>query len=272
MGYKRKLVAATSDPYPDGTIRPPEELEAAVKRRRHVPLTLGHPPSIIGADGKPKPGPVPEHLLLGDVEYSYDKEGKRKIANTTFFTEYFHRLPKYMQDKVVNFDPLPLSEGFEHGWRDEKTIIDIMPHHLGVLVDKEPLCPLTACGVNVRMESGSSYRYEQRAEATEDELKMSKEPEPDPVEGLRQDVKKLTEMFLESIKPKEEPKEPVVVEHEVVQEPPQEEPEPVRAPAPVEPVREPIPASVPVPDDFERDPLTGGIVFSGKPHDRSKKK
>ena len=104
MGYKRKIVAATSEPYPDGTIRPPEELEAAFKRRSHVPLTLGHPPSIIGPDGKPKPGPVPEHLLLGDVEYSYDKEGKRKIANMTFFTEYFQRLPQHIRDKVVNLD------------------------------------------------------------------------------------------------------------------------------------------------------------------------
>ena len=270
MGHKRKLVVATSEPYPDGTIRPPEELEAAVKRRRHIPLTLGHPPSIIGADGKPKPGPVPEHLLLGDIELYYDREGKRQLANTTFFTEYFHRLPKFMQDKVVNFDPLPLSAGFEHGWRDEKTIIDIMPHHIGVLVDKEPLCPLTTCGVNVRMESGSNYRYEQRTEATEDKMSMTETPEPDPIEGLRKDVEKLTKMFLESIKPKEEPK-PVVVEHEV-EEPTQKEPEPVRAPPPIEPVREPIPASVPKPDDFERDPITGGIVFSSDPHGRRKKK
>lgn len=266
MGLKRRLVIANSDPYTDGTVRPPEELEAAVKRRREVPLTLGHPPR----DSRG----IPEHLLLGKVEYSYDKSGKRQIGDVTFFDEYWERLPKELQDRVVNMESVPISPGFNFDGADQQTIRKIVPDHLAVLIDGGPLCPLDTCGVNVRMESGSDYRYEQKTESTEDDMKIPKPVEKTETQELRDDIRELRELFIESMKPKEEP---VVVEHEVkagppvlqAEIPPQKEPEPVRASAP-EPVRE-TPASVPVSDDFERDPVTGGIVFSGK-HDRSKKK
>jgi hypothetical protein len=260
VGKKRKIVAAVSTPYPDGTIRPPEELEAAVKRRRHIPLTLGHPPSINGV-----PGPIPEHLILGDVELQYDATGGRQLATTTFFDEYIERLPEHIRAKVVNDLPFPISQGFEHSWRDEHTLIDIVPHHMAVLLDERPLCPLDTCGVNVRQETGLSYRYEQRAEATEEALDMSEQPKPDPIEGLRKEIADLKELFIESLKPKEQPAQaPVVVEHEepVKQEaePPERPPQvPVRAPV-GEPVRS-VPASVPsAGDGLERDPLTGGII------------
>lgn len=260
MGIKRRFVIANSDPYTDGTIRPPEELEAAVKRRREVPLTLGHPPR----DSRG----IPEHLLLGKVEYLYDKEGQRQLGDTTFFNEYWSRLPKELQDRIINLESVPISPGFNFEWKGDKTIINMVPDHLAVLIDEKPLCPLDTCGVNVRMESGSNYRYEQRTESTEDDMKMSKPVEKTETQQLRDEIRELRELFIESMKPKEEP---VVVEHEaekIAETPPQKEPEPVRAPAP-EPVRE-TPASVPVSDDFERDPVTGGIVFSGK-HGRSKK-
>jgi hypothetical protein len=273
VGKTRKLVAAHTGPYPDGTIRPIEELEAAVKRRRHVPLTLGHPPSINGV-----PGPIPEHLLLGDVEYQIDRERGIEIANTTFFDEYFDRLPEHIRQKVVNLEPVPISQGFEHGWREPNVLSDIMPHHLAVLLDEKPLCPLDKCGVEVavRAESGLQFRYEQRAEATEEALDMSEQPKPDPIEGIRKEIAELRELFIESLKPKEQPaqeapvavarEEPVKQEAEAPQRPP---PETVRAPV-GEPVRS-IPASVPsAGDGLERDPITGGIIQRMvKKHDRS---
>lgn len=266
MGIKRRLVIANSDPYTDGTVRPPQELRAAIKRRREVPLTLGHPPR----DSRG----IPEHLLLGKVEYLYDEKGQRQLGDTTFYDEYWDRLPKELQDRVVNLKSVPISPGFSHEWGDENTIINMVPDHLAVLIDEKPLCALDVCGVNVRMESGSNYRYEQRAESTEDELKIPKPVEKTETQELRDEIAELKGLFLESLKPKEEP---VVVEHEVANPPDlqkpaeipaQKEPEPVRAPAP-EPVRE-TPASVPAKDDMERDPVTGGIIFTGK-HDRSKK-
>ena len=261
MGIRRRLVIANSDPYTDGTIRPPEELRAAVKRRREVPLTLGHPPR----DSRG----IPEDLLLGKVEYLYDEEGQRQLGDLTFFTEYWDRLPKELQDRVTNLESVPISPGFNFDGTDEKTIRKIVPDHLAVLIDKKPLCPLNICGVNVRMESSSNYRYEQRTESTETDIELSKPVEKTETQKLREDIAELRRLFIESVKPKEE--EPVVVEHEVEAETVQQvEPEPVRAPAP-EPVRN-TPASVPATDDFERDPMTGGIIFSAKPkHDRSKK-
>jgi len=268
MGVKRKIITATSEPYPDGTIRPPEELAAAVKRRRHVPLTLGHPPTINGT-----PGPIPEHLLLGDVEYQYNDEGKVQIGNLTFFDEYLSRLPEHVRAKVVNLEPIPVSQGYEHGWRDERTLVDIVPHHLAVLLDEKPLCPLNICGVNVRQESGLSYRYEQRAEATEETLTMAEEPTPDPIEGLRKEFADLKLFIEDALKPKEQTEAPVAVEREEQKEaepPPPPEQAPVRAPDPV-PVRS-VPASAPIANDgLERDPVTGGILIPLVKPDRSKK-
>ena len=259
MGVKRRIVVATSLPYPDGTVRPPEELEAAVKRRRHVPLTLGHPPRY--ADGRPMP--IPEDILLGDVEYSYDKERKIQVGNTTFFDEYIGRLPEHIRSKVINLDPFDISQGFEHEWKEENTLSNIMPHHLAVLVDEKPLCPLTMCGVNARMESGTNYRYEQRAETTEEGITMTEQEDKSDVDKLRDEFAerfdKLETLFIEKQTP---PKEPVVVEHEALNEaepPPQPEPEHVRPPVRA-PVRD-VPASAPVGDGLERDSVTGGIVF-----------
>lgn len=262
MAISRDYIIATSSPYTDGTVRPPKELEAAVSRLNTVPLTLGHPPRDTRG--------ISETQLLGRVYLKYDAKGQRQVGRLSFLDEYWDRLPKELQDKIVNHQSIPLSPGFGFEWGEtENTITNIVPDHVAVLMDERPLCPLDKCGVNVRMESGSNYRYEQRTDSTEDELKIPKPVEKTETQELRDEIAELKALFLESLKPKEEP---VVKEHEVeviAETPSQKEPEPVRAPAP-EPVRE-TPASVPVSDDFERDPVTGGIVFSGK-HDRSKKK
>lgn len=261
MAINRNYVIANSDPYTDGTVRPPEELEAAVGRLNTVPLTLGHPPKDTRG--------ISETQLLGRVYLQYDAQGQRQLGRLSFLDEYWDRLPKELQDRVVNHESIPISPGFGFEWGEkENTIINIVPDHVAVLVDEKPLCALDVCGVNVRMESGSNYRYEQRAESTEDELKIPKPVEKTETQELRDEIAELKGLFLESLKPKETP---VVEEHEVkeAEDPPQKEPEPVRAPAP-EPVRE-TPASVPASDGLERDPVTGGIIFTGK-HDRSKEK
>lgn len=266
---KRRLVVATSEPYPDGTVRPPEELEAAVKRRREVPLTLGHPPRNVRG--------IPEEYLLGKVEFTYDAEGQRKFGDTTFYTEYWDRIPKRLQEMIENDSPLPISEGFTNKWRDENTIINIVPDHVALLVDERPLCPLSMCGVNVRMESDSNnYRYEQRTEASEDKAELAKR---DPVDEVREDIQELRKEFrefIESQRPKQEATTeqpataPVVVEHEEPQNMQAEPQAPRKSRTPPEPVRE-VPASVPNESKFERDPVTGGIIFRSR-YDRSREK
>ena len=258
MAIKRRYVIANSDPYTDGTVRPPEELQAAVRRVRTVPLTIGHPPQ----DAKG----IPEEYLIGKAEYQYDADNALKLGNLSFYNEYWDRLPKELQDNVVNHTNLPISPGYEFEWGEEPNIITKMVDtHLAVLVDEKPLCPLNTCGVNVRMESNSGYRYEQRTEAENPDKEPTEETVP--VSDLEKWFEKKWAETMEANKPKEEP---VVVEHEAKKEaetPPPQEKETVRVPDSV-PARE-TPASVPKPqDELERDPVFGGIVLKNR-HDRS---
>ena len=263
MAIKRRYVIANSDPYTDGTVRPPEELQAAVRRVRTVPLTIGHPPQ----DAKG----IPEEYLLGKAEYQYDADNALKLGNLSFYTEYWDRLPKELQDNVVNHTNLPISPGYEFEWGEEPNVITKMVDtHLAVLVDEKPLCPLNTCGVNVRMESNSGYRYEQRTEAENPDKEPKKEIAPFDPSGLEKMLGEMQEAISDISKRLEEKEKPVVVEHEAKKEaetsPPQEK-ETVREPEPV-PARE-TPASVPKPqDELERDPVFGGIVLKNR-HDRS---
>lgn len=262
MAIRRRYVVANSDPYTDGTVRPPEELQAAVRRISTVPLTLGHPPmDRLG---------IPPDQLLGKAEYQYNAEGKRMLAKVSYYDEYFDRLSKELQAKVVNHQNMPLSPGFGFEWGDEpQTLTNIVPAHLAVLTDEKPLCPLNKCGVNVRMESNSGFRMEQRTDAKDLDAKDgSPKEEKTEIQMLRDELAEVKDLLRESLAPKKE--EPVVVAHEVektqAETAPKKEPEPVRAP---EPARE-TPASAPEPqDEFERDPLTGGIILRSR-HDRSK--
>jgi len=244
-------------------VRPAEELQAAVRRISTVPLTLGHPPmDRLG---------IPPDQLLGKVDYQYNAEGQRMYGKVSYYNEYFDRLPKELQKRVANHQDMPLSPGFGFEWGDEpQTITNMVPHHLAVLTDEKPLCPLNKCGVNVRMESNSGFRMEQRTDAKDlDAKEGSPKEEKTEIQMLRDELAELKDLLRESLVPKEEP---VVVEREAektqAEIAPQKEPEPVRAPAP-EPARE-TPASAPEPqDEFERDPILGGIILRSR-HDRSK--
>ena len=263
MAIKRKYVIANSDPYTDGTVRPPEELQAAVRRVRTVPLTLGHPPK----DAKG----IPEEYLIGKAEYQYDADNTRKLGNLSFYTEYWDRLPKELQDNVVNHEDIPISPGFEFEWGEEQNVITKMvDDHLAVLVDEKPLCPLDKCGVNVRMESNSGYRYEQRTEATNPDA--PEEPKKDTITLTKEELASIvTQAVKDGVAQTREQEKPVVVEHEVetAETPLAEVQVPVRVPDPV-PAREPVPASMPSVqnDEFDTDPVTGGIVLKSR-HDRS---
>ena len=264
MATRRRYVIADSDPYTDGTVRPPEELQAAVRRVSTVPLTLGHPPmDRLG---------IPPDQLLGKVDYHYNAEGKRILGKVSYYDEYWDRLPKELQKRVANHQNMPLSPGFGFEWGDEpQTVTNMVPHHLAVLTDEKPLCPLNKCGVNVRMESNSGFRMEQRTDAKDLDAKDgSPKEEKTEIQMLRDEVAELKDLLRESLIPKKE--EPVVVDHEVEKQAetaPQKEPEPVRTPAP-EPARE-TPASAPEPqDELERDPILGGIILRSR-YDRSNK-
>ena len=256
MAIKRKGIIARPGEYTykdRGTeVKTAEELKAAVTRQPIIPLTFGHP-----ADGFPR-----ARDFIGTVSQKWNEEKQYVEGDFWFYDE----TPPEILDKIVNGWPTKISTGFTVDSVEDATQKGIFYTHVAILKDGgDPKCPLGQCGVNVRMESNNptDYRHEQ---ASDPEEKKEPVEQADPLIGIKADIAELKTLFIES------QKQPVEQKPEVEQPaetPPQKEPEPVRAPAP-EPVRE-TPASVPVSDDFERDPVTGGIVFSGK-HDRSKKK
>lgn len=254
MAIKRRGILARPGEYTykdRGTeVKTYEELKAAAQRQPILTLTYGHP-----KDGVPR-----ARDFIGTVQQIPNDE-KQRIDGAFWL---YDETPPDILDKIVNGWPTKISAGFTVDNVEDDVQKGISYTHVAILQDgDDPKCPLGQCGVNVRMESNDDYRYEQATDPAEEPA----EPAPEPTNSeIQAQIAELRELFLESQK-----QTPVEPKPEVI-EPAQEEPEPVRAPAPVEPVREPVPASVPKPDDFERDELTGGIIFSAKPHDRSKKK
>ena len=257
MAVKRKGILARPGEYTykdRGTeLKTYEELKAAAQRQPIVTLTYGHP-----ADGVPR-----AKDFIGTV--TQKPNDKKQVIEGDFW--FYDETPPEILDRIVNDWPTPISAGFTVDTVEDATQKGISYTHIAIIRDSaDPKCPLDKCGVNVRMESNNpqDYRYEQ---ASDPEEKKEPAAEPDPLAGIKEQIAELKTLFIES--QKKEP--PVEQKPEVVAEtPPQKEPEAVRAPVP-EPERE-TPASVPVKDDFERHPVTGGIIFSMEdPHGRRKK-
>ena len=264
MAIKRKGIIARPGEYTykdKGTeVKTAEELKAAVTRQPIIPLTFGHP-----ADGIPR-----ARDFIGTVSQKWNEEKQYVEGDFWFYDE----TPPEILDKIVNGWPTKISTGFTVDSVEDATQKGIFYTHVAILKDgDDPKCPLGQCGVNVRMESNNptDYRHEQASNPDakkDDTTDAAGTGEPTTGEFTPRQLEQLRDLFAASTRPKEPVEQKPEVE-QPAETPPQKEPEPVRAPAP-EPVRE-TPASVPVSDDFERDPVTGGIVFSGK-HDGSKKK
>ena len=250
MAIKRKGIIARPGEYTykdKGTeIKTAEELKAAVARQPILPLTFGHP-----KDGFPR-----ARDFIGTVSQRWNEQKQYVEGDFWFYDE----TPDEILDKIVTGWPTKISAGFTVDDVEDATQKGIFYTHVAILRDSDdPKCPLGQCGVNVRMES-NNYRHEQ---ATDPEEEKS---EPvDPLITMQKQIDELKTLIIESIKTKEEP---VEQKPEVKIVPQPEEKVTVRAPTP-EPVRT-TPASVPIEDDMERDPVTGGIIFTAK-HDRSKK-
>ena len=258
MAVKRRYVIATSDMYPDGTIRPPEELEAAARTMDRVYLTLNHPPKGSIA--------IPKEQILGTITYEYSKKLGKLLGEAYYYDEFFDRLPKHLQDKVYRHEDMPISPGFGFTMKDDHIITNIVPHHVAVLTDEKPLCPLNKCGVNVRMESDSTmnFRYEQRTEAEDlDAPVKPKKTEPyDPVSlgmvigELKAEVAQLREQLNKTVQPVQQEPE-VATQHE---EPDEQPPEPRATEA--TPRRKILPAGeVRSGDELKTDPITGCIIL-----------
>lgn len=203
-------------------------------RLDRVPLILNHPPLITEEKtGKKVPAPIQEKDVLGTISYKYDRKIAKLVGEAYYYDECFHRLPKHLQDKVYRHENMPISQGFGFTLKDEHILTDMLSHHLAVLTDEKPLCPLDRCGVNVRMESDSTmtnFRYEQRTEA-EDLDRPNPPPKAEPYDsvGLGVMIGELKAEVAQLRKQLEETKEPVPQKQEVATPEQQADAEPPEA-------------------------------------------
>ena len=229
----RKGILARPGEYKYGDVtevKTAEELKAAVERQPSFMITLGHPTDSASAGD-----------YLGRVDQYWNESG-HVDGTFSFYEEYFDRIPESLQDKIVNYEPLPISAGFSVEEVVDREQRGILYDHVALLRgDVTPICPLDKCGINLtRRESNelSNKRYEQKTEITENttntttvpvaELVPEESSEPDSIASLkaeivelRGEIKTLTEQI--TTEPVREPEE--VVEQQTA-EPELPEPEP----------------------------------------------
>jgi len=229
------------------------------KRLDRVPLVLNHPPKGTIA--------VPESSILGTISYKYDRTLAKLVGEAYYYDEYFDRLPKHLQDRVYRHENMPFSQGFGFNLKDEHILTNMVPHHLAVLTDEKPLCPLDRCGVNVRMESDSTmnFRYEQRTEA-EDLDRPQKPPKTEPYDpvGLGVMIGEMKAEIAALRKELNEKKEPVPQKQEVSTHEEEAHAEPPEASQRETPraTQRILPAGEsPKEEELKRDPISGMIIL-----------
>ena len=164
VAIKRKGVLAVPGEYRYGDrveIKTAEELKKVANMLPIIPLTLGHPKN---------PGLIFESDFIGTVHPKWDEEKQALVGEFWFYEE---KIPEEIKQKIVNEEPLPISAGFTVETVENGVQKGILFHHVAVLQNENPVCPLDTCGVNIRLESSSQQEevktmyYEQKSELGE---------------------------------------------------------------------------------------------------------
>jgi hypothetical protein len=169
MALKRKGIVAVPGEYKYGDmteIKTAEELKAAADRQPIIMLTRGHP-----VDGMPSAKDV-----IGTLSQKWS-ENRQRVEGTFRFHE--EKIPEDIREQVANFEPLAISPGFMIDGIEDGVQTGIVYTHMAILDEEDPRCPLTDCGVNLRMDSKEGvrlYRMDQKSELEE------APEEPPPVE------------------------------------------------------------------------------------------
>jgi len=170
------------------------ELKAAAERQPILFLTYGHP-----AGGIPK-----STDFLGTVSQHWDEEHQRVNGDFWFFNE---RISPSLRMRLEAGEKIPISAGFLVDDVVNGEQKGIFYTHVAVLRDEEdPKCPLSKCGVNVRMESKDNIRFEQETQIEPTPVVKKTEPKTFSAEQIEQ-IRGLLKDLVPPSPPKvEEPK------------------------------------------------------------------
>lgn len=219
-----------------------EELKKAFQRTPELMLTLGHP---LTPDGRPRIATMEDYL--GRIVAIINEEKQVIEGIVKPHEEEWHKIPKHIQDRLVNDLPTEISAGFHPGRVAGGVMTGMLYNHIALLVDGEnPICPLGECGINVRLESDDGeilMRYEQ-ATSTKDEPEEQEKKETATDEQVTGPLVTFTQeqfdKLISTLKPPEQPEEEAGAEslEEEKSEPEIEEPVTAKAPEPsLEPER-----------------------------------
>jgi len=200
MAIKRKGVVAVPGEYKYGDlveIKIAEELKDAAERYPMVPLTMGHPSFIL-----PKASES-----IGVLKQKWNAV-KQRVDGEFWFHE-----DKISEDLMrrLKTEAIPISAGILLDDVDaDGTQHGMVWGHMAVLDGENPVCPLSTCGINIRMESmpDKLIRYEQATN-----LEVPEEPKVAPEEVKVPDVVVEPEAEI----PKTEEPAVVNIEEEVVE-------------------------------------------------------
>lgn len=144
-------------------IKTAAELKAAAERHPSIDLILGHPQDI---EDDPE---LKDYL--GRVDQKWNADMQQVDAVFSFYDEHFDKIPDGLRKRIINHEPLSISNGIDIDEMNDGVQEGIMYKHVALLREGvNPTCPLEDCGINIRRESGkmTKRRYEQETQFTED--------------------------------------------------------------------------------------------------------
>jgi hypothetical protein len=200
-----------------------EELKVIARDQGLIDISLGHPENRM----------IEKKHFLGSVKPFWSEEKNALLGSFWFKDEHLHKIPEELRRKIKTGQPVGISMGYMFE-KEDGILKDMHLNHVALLQpDEKGICPLTECGVNVRMESeDTQFRYEQASEIPDPEAKEEatiEGKEPAPIEEAGFNATQLDQIRdlisgLMPAPPQAEP-EPVV----------EEEPEPEATPEPTPP-------------------------------------